>query len=219
VESPYVDVVEAGTYDYYIEATNSEGTIQSNTDEGTSESGTLPPSPIDDLVASDDEIGQVTITWTHSVGSPVPTHTLYRDGSILTASASSPYTDTVAAGTYEYYVEAKNSEGTEISNTDEGTSLEDPSAPPPAPTNVKIESCKDDPAIGNYELRFSWDSTCTDCIFNIMYDNYFGVADDVTSPYIHDFEPTHGADSFFYIEAVRGSMSTLSDLAYGKTCG
>ena len=74
------------------------------------------------ITASDDEAGQVTITRSGGIGYPFPTYTITRDVTELTTTASFPYVDTIAAGTYTYEVVATNSEGTST-DTDDGTSL------------------------------------------------------------------------------------------------
>ncbi len=121
ITPPYVHAVIPGTRDYYVTATNSEGTTQSNTDAGTSMEPSA-PGEITDLEATDDEYNQITVTWTNSIGHPHPIHDIYQDDILIESGVSSPYVISILPGTYTYYVEANNGYGTVISNSDDGTS-------------------------------------------------------------------------------------------------
>ena len=122
--SPYVDsTVTPGTaYSYYVTAANAVGEgAASNTDTATPP--TVPGAP--SLVATDG-IGQVDLSWSVPAngGSPITGYDIYRDGALLVSGlGSTSYTDTVAAGTYAYYVVAVNAVGGgPASNTVAGTS-------------------------------------------------------------------------------------------------
>jgi hypothetical protein len=82
----------------------------------------VPPSLITDLVASDDQLGQVTITFTPATGIPTPVHRLLENG-VFIAEISPGYVRTVAPGNRNYQVEAVNAAGTVTSNLDTGRSL------------------------------------------------------------------------------------------------
>ena len=86
-----------------------------------------PPSPITDLTASDDLIGEILFTFTESIGYPNPVHTLVNitTGDEI-SSVHSPYTLTIDGGTYEFRIDAKNSSGEISSNSVQGISLEIP---------------------------------------------------------------------------------------------
>jgi len=81
------------------------------------------PSAIIDFVASDDQHGQITMTWTHATGNPVPQHNLFSGINPIIENITSPYVHIVAEGTALLHVKAVNSEGTVDSNEDQGTSL------------------------------------------------------------------------------------------------
>lgn len=82
------------------------------------------PNAPTNFIASDDEVGQITFTWTNStVGIPTPTYDLYNVAGLVTAGITSPYTEAIPAGTDTYRIKAINSQGSTDSNTDSGTSV------------------------------------------------------------------------------------------------
>jgi len=117
---PYTDT-------FYVVATNSEGSATSPSDSGTSivaPPSYSPPSGINNLQASDDEVNKITIEWTDSTGSPMPYQTIHKNGQILAAGVRSPYVYDIAGPyTAEFYVNAVNTEGSIDSNSDNGTAI------------------------------------------------------------------------------------------------
>lgn len=89
------------------------------------------PNPPTNFLASDDELEQITFTWTNStVGYPTPTYDIYISaGALVVSGVTSPHTETIAPGTADYIVRAVNIEDTADSNIDSGTSIEDTTAP------------------------------------------------------------------------------------------
>jgi len=83
----------------------------------------IAPSEITDFVATDDEIGQVTVTFSNSIGIPIPTYNLFQDNVSVATGITSPYVHTVAAGSYTFRVDAVNEVGTTASNDYTGVSL------------------------------------------------------------------------------------------------
>ena len=127
IPSGYIHTIAESTHNYYVIANNGAGTITSNDDDGTSVSGEpvlTPPSEITDFAASDYGVGNITMTWTDSIGNPIPTYALFENDIAVVGAEdiSDGYVHTVAVGTYTYRVDALNSEGTEPSNDDDGTS-------------------------------------------------------------------------------------------------
>jgi len=84
------------------------------------------PSAITDFAASDDQEGQITVTFTPATGIPTPTHDLIRvsDGSVIASDISSGYVWTTSDCNVNLRVDAKNSVGTTPSNEDIGISVE-----------------------------------------------------------------------------------------------
>jgi len=83
------------------------------------------PSEITDFSATDDEVGQVTFTYSSATGYPTPTYNLYKNDSLVETGVASGDSYTVSASTADYKVLATNSEGSTYSNTDSGTSISD----------------------------------------------------------------------------------------------
>ncbi len=83
------------------------------------------PSEITNFSATDDEIGQITFTYSNATGYPKPTYNLYKDDSLVETGVVSGDSYTVSASTADYKVLATNSEGSTYSNTDSGTSISD----------------------------------------------------------------------------------------------
>lgn len=105
------------------------------------------PTAITDFAASDDQLGQVTVTFTNATGTPTPTYNLFEDNVQVATGISSGYVHTVTAGTYTYRVDAVNSEGTTASNNDSGTSTA-----PVAPTAIADLTAN----IGDTLVDLSW---------------------------------------------------------------
>jgi fibronectin type 3 domain-containing protein len=105
----YTDSMLSGgtSYDYTVLAANSAGpSAQSAAVAGT----TIPNPPTGLLVTAPTE-STLTISWAPSPGATL--YTLYRDGAIISANATSPETDVSLSGgrTYAYEVVAKNASG------------------------------------------------------------------------------------------------------------
>ncbi len=127
----YSHQVSEGEYTYHVLAVNRAGSKESNDSVGKSLPSLAEPVPIIDLVASDDEYNQVTITFTPAAGNPIPTQDLYEDDIEVATNIPDGYIHSVANGTKSYKVKSFNSEaplGID-SNSDDGTSLEGLSAP------------------------------------------------------------------------------------------
>lgn len=74
--------------------------------------------------ATDDQAGQVTVTFIPSTdpGVPACTYDLYENNVLVASSITSGYVHSVAAGTYDYKVKAVNIAGTVDSNVNSGLS-------------------------------------------------------------------------------------------------
>jgi len=141
VTSPVrVDRVGPFSADYYVNAVNSEGSANSNTDGGNSQqSGSAPDFTIDDFNATDDRINYIEMTWSPAEGDPVPTYKLYRDSIMVDGLVTSPLVYTIAGpDTASYYVEAVNSRGTDTSGANWGTSVAEAPPPTPAPGTATV---------------------------------------------------------------------------------
>lgn len=123
VTSGWVRNVSGGARTYFVRATNTLGSIDSNTDIGTSYSAPSAPS---NFSASDWTIGAVVATFTPSSGYPTPTYDLYQDGVRVGIGISTYHYHTVSAGTRSYYVKAINSVGSANSYSNNGRSLISP---------------------------------------------------------------------------------------------
>lgn len=115
------------------EALKRNGVDLSNSPPINKDCGRL-PAAIVNLAATNGGIGIVLLDWTYLHGAPEAVFSLFRDGSEIEPDATSPYYDTVAEGTYDYYVIATNLCGTTQSNTAEGESNATPTTPPPTTT-------------------------------------------------------------------------------------
>jgi len=83
---------------------------------------------VDIIPYSEDQIEQITFTWTNSTGNPNPQHDLqhmdFYDGWItIVENVGSPYVREMPAGYSDFRIKAHNSEGTIYSNEDRGESL------------------------------------------------------------------------------------------------
>ena len=105
----YTDSMLAGgtSYTYTVLATNSAGSSA----QSAGVTGTTIPNPPTGLTVTTPTESTLTISWASSVGATL--YTLYRDGAIISADATSPVTDASLAGgtTYAYRVVAKNGSG------------------------------------------------------------------------------------------------------------
>lgn len=72
--------------------------------------------------ATDNEEGQVTLTWTNSEGYPIPTYDVYENDIKVGTSVSSGWTRIVEGGRRTYYVKAVNTSGAKQSASDYGIS-------------------------------------------------------------------------------------------------
>lgn len=128
IASGYIHILTSGTHSYRVEAYNGVGDpIPSNPDNGTAIDGTpalTPPSEIIDFAASDFDVGSITMTFTDSIGNPIPTYNLFENNIEVATGVSDGHVHDVVAGTYTYRVDAINSEGTQPSNDEDGTSAE-----------------------------------------------------------------------------------------------
>jgi len=116
------------TADYHVEAVNSQGSADSNIDSGTAHEY-VPPPPgeapgyISNFSATDDEIGQITFTFSTTSGNPTPTYYIFEDGTDKGRIYSSGETWEYPGGhTANFQVQAYNSTGDTLSNTDSGIS-------------------------------------------------------------------------------------------------
>lgn len=105
---------------FYIIATNSVSSTQSNLDVGTALDA---PGTIADFDASDNIVGSIQFTWSNTSGVPTPTYDIYQDGVLFASNVGSGFQQSVPIGTALYYVQAINVSGTTNSNTDSGTAL------------------------------------------------------------------------------------------------
>jgi hypothetical protein len=123
----YNDTPSAGTYSYYIVATNSCGnSSQSNSNSGTRLSV---PSAASNCVATDNLCDRITVTWSDNSSNETG-FKVYRNSSLIgtTSSNVTSYNDEPSAGTYSYYIVATNSCGNSSqSNSNSGTRLSVPS--------------------------------------------------------------------------------------------
>lgn len=86
------------------------------------------PSAITDFNASDDQIDQITVTFTPASGVPTPTHDLVRvdTGEIIASNISSGYVWSTTIAEVELRVDAKNTAGATPSNTNIGRTVAPP---------------------------------------------------------------------------------------------
>jgi surface protein len=134
--------VEGQTYTYHVLAKNTNGQDQSNPDDGGVPIPDVPPSTITDFNASDGREDYVQCTWSNASGRPTPTYDIYRDGSRIGTSVTSPYNDTSGSSgiTYTYYVMAINTEGSTQSNSNNGYWEEPLPVGPPDITSFQFSS-------------------------------------------------------------------------------
>ncbi len=194
-----------GTDNYFIIATNSEGSNASNINEGTGL--TESPGTVYDFTATDDGIGTITFTWTAATGVPAPTYDLWNaTGEVsIATNITSPYILNIY-GRDTYLVLAKNGAGNNTnSNQDYGESFIGPTAPG---TIDSLEAT--DNLVG--EIIFKW--------FNVganpaatydLYDTLGLVQTGVTSP----FTLVVTGQQQYYIDAVNSEGNQHSNTVSG----
>ncbi len=87
-----------------------------------------PPGTVTDFDATDTLNQQVIMTWTDTSGSPIPLYDLYDSTGFLVGGITTPFSHNYI-GTEDFYLQAYNSEGTTVSNTDSGTGTSVAGAP------------------------------------------------------------------------------------------
>ncbi len=110
----------AGIHSYYVKATNSESSVDSNTNAALVSEA---PSAILDFEATDDEEGQIVMTFTPATGVPTPRHNLFEGGVEIAQNIPDGYIHIIEDATNTYRVDAINIADTIPSNDDSGTSL------------------------------------------------------------------------------------------------
>ncbi len=118
IDSGFVHSTSNGSRSYYVNARNTEGTVESNSDIGIS--GEV-PSEITDFEAIDG-IDSVTMEWSNASGYPLPTYDLYRNTVNIETNIDSGFVLDTFNATASYYVKAINILGDTDSNSDDGTS-------------------------------------------------------------------------------------------------
>ncbi len=107
-----------------------------------------PPGTVTDFNATDNLNQQIIMSWTDVTGSPIPLYDLWDSTGLLVVGIASPFNYTYI-GTENFYLQAYNSEGTTLSNTDSGTGLSTAGAP----SNVTDFTASDD----EYnQITFNW---------------------------------------------------------------
>jgi hypothetical protein len=81
----------------------------------------IPPSQITDFDATDDQVGQVTCTWSDAIGAT--SYNLEVDDVVEETDVTSPYVYAMLLGTKTFAIIAVNGVGETKSNTDDGTAL------------------------------------------------------------------------------------------------
>lgn len=181
-----------GTYTLKVKSTFRNFEAWSNENAGTALND---PGPINDLIASDNDLGQVTITWTDSQGHPVPTQEIWAGppGSeiSLQTNVSSPYVDTYV-GTRDYFVEARNSTGLIKSNIDQGTGWE-------IPGTITDFTATDSQL---QQIIMNWTPTTGHPVptYN-LWDSSGVIQFNITPGYVHTFIGTET----FYVQAVNAA--------------
>ena len=133
-----VVISAVGTADYHVMARNSAGDTPSNINSGT---GYQLPSAITNFNATDDQVDQITFSWSNASGVPTPTYDIqWNDGGVWTLHASnvtSPFVQTrTSYGDNTWRVLAKNSVGSTPSNQNTGKSVRPPYVGPPSPVII-----------------------------------------------------------------------------------
>ena len=103
----YAMQTRAGEWTFFVRAINLLGSTDSENDEGSCIPTQLPPAIITDFNASDDEYGQITMTWSDALDST--SYDIYEESTKVAEDVLSPYKHiTGAAHTALYYVIAAN---------------------------------------------------------------------------------------------------------------
>ncbi len=181
VDQTYIRTIAAGAYVYRVEASNINGDVPSNSNLGISASL---PTAIADFAATDDEVGQITMSFTASTGFPTPRHTLYEDTIEVATNIPDGYIHIVADSTHNYYVIASNGAGVETSNDDDGTSLS--GAPTLTPPSAITDFAASDYGVGNITMTWT-NATGNPLPTYALFENNTAVvgAEDITDGYVH----------------------------------
>ncbi len=208
ITSPYIRHISAGIRDYRIEAYNVLGAKDaSDPGESLLDYG-APGAPLA-CRATDDQVGQVTITWVdEAIGFPAPTYSIFENGvsiASLLPAGSSPYVHIVAHGNREYIVVASNSYGDTPSNTDWGESIQAPTAPNPLTVTATDDR--------EGEVIVSWipDSVGFPTPIYELYVDGALLASNVASPYVHKV----AAGTYNYEVRATNASGSANGLATG----
>lgn len=151
-------------YEYYVIAVDTAGNIseQSNILEAETDVDAFAPTQPKNLSADIRSEGVVRLSWTASSDNgTVVKYNIYRNGSLIGTSNGTAYTDSaVAAGLYEYYVEAVDNEGN-VSRASDIVTIDNLS--PTAPV-LTINTVSDT------FISLSWE--CSDNAGIVKYDVY-----------------------------------------------
>jgi len=205
IQDGYILSTTGGTWTFNVVAHNSIGSTPSNTNDGTAAVAIGKPGYDSSLLASDNQIGKVTITWNGVADADY--YDVYVNDSLLQSHADSGITHSVSAGSRVYNHRAVNAGGWTASNDNVGTSLDD-SAPPIGITDFAASSCYMDriiftwtnvPDATQYDI---WDSNSV-----IAYDANSG--ESVTLP--------SGTSDNFRVRAIGEGGSSNSNYDIGFT--
>ena len=151
-------------YEYYVIAVDTAGNLseQSNILEAETDVDAFAPTQPKNLSADIRSEGVVRLSWTASSDNgTVVKYNIYRNGSLIGTSNGTAYTDSaVAAGLYEYYVEAVDNEGN-VSRASDIVTIDNLS--PTAPV-LTINTVSDT------FISLSWE--CSDNASIVKYDVY-----------------------------------------------
>lgn len=123
------------TYQFYIQAFNNAGSLDSNIVEQTTSNALLqPPNGTLNLVATEISSTDINLEWNDIEGedgyrifSKLPNDTTWQElGSVSANQTSAPIRDSQPRTTYQFYVQAYNEAGVNNSNIAEGTTLGGP---------------------------------------------------------------------------------------------
>ncbi|RLB70428.1 MAG: hypothetical protein DRH03_07130 [Deltaproteobacteria bacterium] len=197
---------EVGSWTFKVVAINSIGDTPSNVNDGSSIASIEPPSYDGSLLASDNEIGQVTVTW-NGVGD-ADYYDLYVNGSLLQGHAASGFVHTVSPGTRTYQHRAVNASGVDTpSNSNTGTSIAEVE-PPIAISNFAATTCYMD------EITCTW-SNVPNVDYYDLYDGNGVVYSDTSSGAV--VRPGPGHSDSYYVKAVNAEGASNSNSALGST--
>lgn len=76
----------------------------------------LPPQGITDLSATDDQVDQITFTWTPAVGSPPPTYDLYQNLTLIASNVQPGYIWNTDGAQVDLHLKSHNNGGDGVSN-------------------------------------------------------------------------------------------------------